>query len=219
MGYTSSLGRPAAVAGDRVDVANVKAVYHGSRQGGLSAITPAVSTHGEQWVYACQDPVMAALFLSGVGGDLTCAVGREEGTALPFVCERFAGAFEHRYAGKRGSIYALPADTFVEGETRWEEEVVSPVAVRPIGELVVADVLRRLEELAEQGLLRIYRYPSRPLDVPTDDEDLVMRGIIWTREKGEPFLDSFQRYHPHLVRRIQQGLAEGRYREGFPRHE
>ncbi len=159
---------------------------------------------------------MAALFLSGVGGDLTCAVGREEGTGPSFVCERFAGAFELRYAGARGSIYTLPADTFVEGRTGWEEEVVSPLAVRPIAELVVEDVLLHLEELAEQGLLCMYAYPSRPPAVPGDDEDLVMRGIVWTREKGESVLNAFQRYHPHLVRRIRRGLAAGRYPEGFP---
>ncbi|HAZ27429.1 TPA: hypothetical protein DCY67_02270 [Candidatus Acetothermia bacterium] len=197
----------------------MKVVYHGSPQGGLSVIAPVVSTHGERWVYACKDAVMAALFLSTTGGDLTCGVGREEGTGLPFVCERFAAALEHRYAGTRGSIYTLPADTFVEGQTGWEEEVVSPVAVRPIAELVVGDVMRHLEDLAGRGLLRIYRYPSRPPDVPADDEDLVLRGIVWAREKGEAVLDSFQRYHPHLVGRIQQGLAAGRCREGFPRHE
>ncbi|HAZ30984.1 TPA: hypothetical protein DCY65_05415, partial [Candidatus Acetothermia bacterium] len=41
----------------------------------------------------------------------------------------------------------------------------------------------------------------------------------WTRKKGEAVLDSFQRYHPQLVIRTRQGLAAGRYRDGFPRHE
>jgi len=196
----------------------VKAVYHGSPQGGLSVIAPVVSTHGERWVYACKDAVMAALFLSRTGGDLTCGVGREEEAGLPYLCERFAGALGLRYAGKRGSIYTLPADTFVEGQTGWEEEVVSPVAVRPIAELVVDDVLRHLADLAQRGLLRIYRYPARSPIIPADDEDLVMRGIMWTREKGEAVLDSFQRYHPHLVGRIQQGLAAGRHRDGLSHH-
>ncbi|MEW6216713.1 MAG: hypothetical protein AB1543_03430 [Candidatus Bipolaricaulota bacterium] len=196
----------------------MKVVYHGSPQGGLSVIAPVVSTHGERWVYAGKDAVMAALFLSGTGGDLTCGVGREEEAGLPYLGERFAGALGLRYAGKRGSIYTLPADTFVEGRTGWEEEVVSPVAVRPNAELVVDDVLRHLEGLAERGLLRMYRYPSRPPDVPADDEDLVLRGIVWAREKGEAVLDSFQLYHSHLVSRIQQGLAAGRHRGGFPGH-
>jgi hypothetical protein len=197
----------------------VNVVYHGSPQRGLSVIRPSVSTHGEVWIYACRDAVMAALFLSRVGGDLTCGVGREKGTGLPYVCERFAGALEVRYAAKRGSVYTLPGETFVAGQTSWDEEVVSPVAVRPIAEFTVEDVLRHLEGLADRDLLRIYRYPSRPAGIPADDEDLVMRGIVWTREKGERFLQEFGRYHPHLVGRIQQGLAESRYRDGFPRHE
>ncbi|MBC7220771.1 hypothetical protein H5T55_04790 [Candidatus Bipolaricaulota bacterium] len=48
----------------------MRLVYHGSRQGGLRVIEPAVSPHRERWVYACWDPVMAALSLSGVGGDV-----------------------------------------------------------------------------------------------------------------------------------------------------
>jgi len=58
-------------------------------------------------------------------------------------------------------------------------------AVRPIAELVVDDAMRHLEDYAGRALLRIYRYPSRPPDIPTDDEDLVPRGIVWTREKGD----------------------------------
>lgn len=198
--------------------AQMKVVYHGSPQGGLSMIVPAASTHGERWVYACKDVVMVTLFLSGVGGDLTCAMGREEETGLPSVCERLPDAVEARYAAKRGSIYTLPADTFVKGRTGWEEELVSSVAVQPIAELAVEDVKDHLQELKERGLLQIYRYPSRPPDVPADDEDLVLREIVWTREKGDRVLEAFQRYHPHLVSRIRQGLAEGRYPNGFPDH-
>lgn len=58
-------------------------VYHASRHRGLRWLASKPSTHGQPWVYACKDPVMAAFFLSGTGGDLTCAVGREEGTGLP----------------------------------------------------------------------------------------------------------------------------------------
>ncbi|MBC7222493.1 hypothetical protein H5T56_05895, partial [Candidatus Bipolaricaulota bacterium] len=159
---------------------------------------------------------MAALFLSGTGGDLTCAVDREKETGLPYVCERFPGAFEHRYAGVQGSIYVLPAETFLEGQTGWEEEVVSPVAVAPIDEILVDDAAAYIRSLQDQGRLRIYFYPSRPPEIPEDDEDLVMRGIVWTRAFGERVLEEFIRYHPHLIDRIKRGLAEGRYRDLSP---
>ncbi|MCL0099232.1 hypothetical protein M1O16_05320, partial [Dehalococcoidia bacterium] len=61
---------------------------------------------------------MAALFLSGKGGDLTCAVGRDGD--IPYVCERFVGAFDYRYANVSGSIYVLPSETFMENKTQWD---------------------------------------------------------------------------------------------------
>ena len=184
-------------------------VYHASEKQGLTVIRPAISTHGEMWVYAAKDLVMAALFLSGRGGDLTCAIGREEG--IPYVCERFAGAFEYRYGGVRGSIYVLPARGFVEGRTGWEEEVVSEVEVHPVQEIEVEDAKEFLEELASRGDLKILYYPDRVAEIPEDDEDLVHRGIVWTRRWGEIVLEEFRRYHPHLIERIEEGLREGRY--------
>lgn len=131
------------------------------------------------------------------------------------MCERFAGAFEHRHAGAQGSIYELPAESFLEGKTGWEEEGVSPTAVSPLDEIEIDDAAAYICGLEEQGCVRIYLYPSRPRGIPDDDEDLVMRGIVWTREKGEAVPEAFARYHPHLVERIRQGLAAGRYPDGF----
>jgi len=173
-------------------------VYHASRHRGLRRLVPRPSTHGQPWVYACKDRVMAALFLSGAGGDLTCAVGREEETGLPYVCERFSGAFEHRYAGAQGSIYELRAEPFLEGKTSWEEEVVSPTAVSPLDEIEIDDAATYIRGLQDEGRMPIYLYPSRPRGIPDDDEDLVMQGI---------------------VERIRQGLAAGRYPGGLPRQD
>ena len=184
-------------------------VYHASEGQGLTVIRPAVSTHGKEWVYAAKDLVMAALFLSGKGGDLTCAVGREEG--VPYVCERFAGAFKHRYGGVKGSIYVLPSAGFEEGKTGWEEEVVCGKEVVPVEEIVVEDAEGFLLGLAGEGRLKVFYYPDRPAEIPEDDEDLVYRGIVWTRQWGEAVLEEFRRYHPQLVGRIEEGLREGRY--------
>ncbi len=186
-------------------------VYHASEKQGLTVIKPAVSTHGKEWVYAAKDMVMGVLFLSGRGGDLTCAIGREEG--VPYVCGRFAGAFEYRYAGVSGSIYILPAEAFEEGKTEWEEEVVCERELVPLEEVRVEDAKAFLLELADQGRLKIYFYPDRPGEVPVDDEDLVYRGIVWARRWGGAVLEAFRRYHPHLIQRIQEGLEEGWYLE------
>lgn len=195
----------------------MNAVYHSSQRTGLQVIRPAASTHGEEWVYACRDPVMAAAFLSTTGGDLTCAVGREPDTGLVYICERFPGAFELRYTDRPGSIYVLPGSSFREGMTSWEEELVSPVAVRPLKEIGIACAARHLHGLEHVGALLIRYYPERIDGIPEDDEDLVMRGITWTRTHGDSVLDAFREYHPHLVDRVIRGTAEGRYASGHSR--
>jgi len=189
-------------------------VYHALETQGLTLIKPSFSTHGERWVYATKDIVMAALFLSGKGGDLTCAVGREGD--IPYVCERFVGAFDYRYANVSGSIYVLPSETFIENETQWEEEVVSESEVTPVEEMRIDDVKGFLIEQSDNGKLKILFYPNRIAEIPDDDEDLVYRGIIWTRKMGEIILENFRKYHSHLISRIQRGLEENRYlNDGF----
>ena len=184
-------------------------VYHSSEIRGLTLLKRSVSTHGEKWVYATKDIVTAALFLSGKGGDLTCAVGRDGD--IPYVCERFVGAFDYRYANVSGSVYVLPSETFMENKTQWEEEVVSESEVTPAKEMRIDDLKGFLTEQSDNGKLNILFYPNRIAEIPDDDEDLVYRGIIWTRKKGEIILDDFRKYHPHLISRIQKGLQENRY--------
>jgi hypothetical protein len=187
-------------------------VYHASPVQGLKVLRPRPSTHGRSWVYATIDPVMAALFVSPIGGDLTCQVGRDPETGTPYVWERFRGAFEHRYAGRSGSIYTLPAGRFLSGRTSWEEEVVSREAVVPVREVRVEDARAYLLELAAGGKLLIVRYPRRIDDIPDDDEDLVDKAVNWARRLGPRALEPVKAYHPHLLERVVaklQGLAEG----------
>lgn len=189
-------------------------VYHSSPTRGLKLLLPQAGTHGLPWVYATKDPVMAAVFISPTGGDFTCQVGRDPETGRPYICERFAGAFEHRYAGRSGSIYVLPGATFIEGLTPWDEEVVSEQAVRPLEELPVDDAEVFLLRLAAEDRLIIKRYPERIDDIPADDEDLVEKAAEWTLRHGRRTLDTLERYHPHLVGRVLDRLTrdDGRRR-------
>ncbi|NOX44764.1 MAG: hypothetical protein GXO72_03360 [Caldiserica bacterium] len=191
-------------------------VYHASRRRGLRVIRPRRSTHGRAWVYATADPVLAACFLGNRGGDFTCAVGRDPGTGRPFICERFAGAFELRYRGVRGSIYVLPGEGFRAGETGWEKELVCPRPVVPLREIPVEDAAEHLLRLEREGKLLIARYPAKIGGIPEDDEDLVRRAVIWYR-RFRPFgflvLRELGKYHPHLVARAREAIRAGRYAE------
>ncbi len=181
-------------------------VYHSSQKQNLRIIKPSMSTHKRDWVYATIDPVMAALFISGTGGDFTCQIGRDFRTGLPYVCERFPGAFEHRYKGKAGSIYILPGATFRKNSTTWEEEVVSSKAVIPAGEVKIMDVEYYIQQLQRSGELLIKYYPDRIDGIPEDDSDLVAKAAVWSQQLGEKVLDQVKRYHPQLLKRVQKKI-------------
>ncbi len=188
-------------------------VYHASRKQGLRVIRPRRSTHGRAWVYATADPVLAACFLGNRGGDFTCAVGRDPDTGKPFICERFAGAFELRYRGVRGSIYVLPGERFRAGETGWEEELVCSEPVVPRWEIQVNDAAEYLRRLEREGKLLVVRYPRKIAGIPEDDEDLVRRAVVWYRRFGPLVLKELGKYHPHLVPRVREAIRMGAYRE------
>lgn len=194
-----------------MDKLPVAEVYHASRRQGLRLIKPRRSTHGKAWVYATVDPALAACFLGNLGGDFTCAVGRDPGTGKPFLCERFPGAFELRYRGVKGSIYVLPGEAFREGETGWEEEVVSPEPVVPLREIRVDDAARYLLALERSKKLLIVRYPEKIAGIPDDDEDLVWRAVVWYRRFGPLVLRELGKYHPNLLPRARQAIKEGKY--------
>jgi hypothetical protein len=182
-------------------------VYHGSPSTGLRVIKPHSSTHREKWVYACPDPVMAALFVSTTGGDLICQVGRDPETGLPYICERFAGAFQHQYHDHTGSLYTLPGHTFETGMTGWEEEVVSPVEVVPITETIIANIRAHLLQLVSGGQLIVAYFPHRIDDIPPDDEDLVEKAASWVKTFDLSVLEAVRTYHPGLVDRVLRRLA------------
>ena len=188
-------------------------VYHCSPSQGLVEIRPQRSTHQRSWIYACLDPILAATFLGREGGDFTCQVARDTDTGLPYVCERFPGAVDLRYGGKKGSIYVLAAADFQEGKTQWCEEVVADVPVTPLEEWPVQDAKEYLLSLASDGKLVIQHYPARIAGIPEDDSDLVEKAATWADTLGEHTLTQVERYHPGLLdrvlRRMQQKSGAG----------
>lgn len=190
---------------------NKEYVYHSSKTQNIKKLSPNESTHGESWLYATTTIEMSAVFLSHIGGDLTCQVGRDPKTGKVFICERFKDAFEHRYDNRSGSIYLLPAEKFKAENTGWDEEVTCEDVVEICREIIIDNVKDYLQELIDTDKITLARYPDKIMGLPDDDEDLVYRGIIWTRQFGEKTLKQFKMYHPHLMERINKGLAEGKY--------
>ena len=186
-------------------------MYHSSIEQDLKVIKPNKSAYGENWIYATKTIEMSAVFLSGKGGDLTCQVGRDSTTGKVFICERFKDAFDYRYNNTSGSIYFLPKDKFINDKTGWDEEVVCSDAVEILKEIKIIDTKEYLLNLNEQEKIILLRYPNKIGNIPENDEDLVYRGIIWTRQFGKEVLNDFKKLHPNLVTRIEEGLRNGEY--------
>ena len=61
--------------------------------------------------------------------------------------------------------------------------------------------------LRNNGVL-LYRFPDRPPGTPGDDQDLVDRAVLWTREHGDGTLDQVRKYHPGLLDRVLEQLGQ-----------
>ena len=180
-------------------------VYHASPVQGLTRIVPYVSTHRQPWVYAADDIAVAAVFLGRLGGDFTCASGVYSGK--PYLCERFAGAFERRYGSVSGSIYVLPPDGFASGQTSYGKDLVCSHAVAPLREIKVDDAKDYLLRLAAENRLIIKFYPER-FCIAEDDEDLVQKAA-WMHERlGKDVLEQVRDFHPGLLDRVMEAIQK-----------
>ncbi len=179
-------------------------VYHASPIQNLTEIVPHVSTHGQSGVYATDDRIVAAIFLGRLGGDFTCASGIYQGK--PYLCERFAGAFDRRYGSVAGSIYVLPSADFLAGRTSYSKDRVCSRTVKPLEEIKIANAKDYLLRLAAEGKLVMKLHPER-FCIPEDDEDLVQKGVRMY-QRGINVLEQVEDFHPQLLRRVKAAIAE-----------
>ncbi len=173
----------------------------------MTQIVPHVATHGQNWVYATDDIAVAAVFLGRLGGDFTCASGVCDGR--PYLCERFAGAFERRYGAASGSLYVLPGDGFLAGQTSYNKDFVSREAVTPLEEIRVENAAECLLKLAAEGRIVVKFYPERYC-ITADDSDLVQKAVRMYQRSGQSVLDQVQEFHPSLLDRVQEEIAKNK---------
>ncbi len=164
---------------------------------------PHVGTHGQDWVYAADAIAVAAVFLGRLGGDFTCASGVCDG--LPYLCERFAGAFERRYGAASGSLYVLPGDGFLTGQTSYSKDFVCSEPVMPLEEVRVDNAKEYLLKLEAEGKLVIKFYPERYC-IADDDSDLVKKAVRMYVQFGKKVLDQVQQFHPSLLERVKDEI-------------
>lgn len=180
-------------------------LYHASPVRGLTVIIPHIDTHGQSWIYATDDLAVAAVFLGRLGGDFTCASGVYQG--MPYVCERFAGAFERRYGSVQGSIYVISGENFRAGQTSYSRDFVCSEAVGPLDEIRVDNAGDYLRRLVSEGKLTIKFYPER-FCISEDDTDLVEKTLRMYQRSGEEALTQLRDFHPRLLDRVMKAIKE-----------
>jgi len=182
-------------------------LYHASPVQRLTQIVPHIGTHGQNWVYATDDIVVAAMFLGRLGGDFTCASGICGGK--PYLCERFAGAFEQRYGKASGSLYVLSDVGFLAGQTSYRKDFVNSKAVTPLEERRVDNAQAYLLALMSEAKLVIKYYPERYC-ISDDDGDLVEKAARMVTRFGQSVLEQVMEFHPKLLGRVEEELAKNK---------
>ena len=182
-------------------------VYHGSKEHGLKRIEPRKSTHGK-YVYATEDRALAIHFSGRCGDDLTYDLGHfdvdREGPWQ--LVENIPGAFEKMYANN-SSIYTLSDETFEDAHTGFRE-VLSKTGVDVQGEELCPNVYEAILQLEKDGLLEIYRYPSKPAGLSMDGSHILDKMRHYKYDMGAKFnvhqFDRLAYLHPGLLPQINE---------------
>ena len=187
-------------------------VYHGSKEHGLKRLEPSDSIHGN-YVFATTEKALALVFSSRCGDDLTYDIGRFDMNGPWELVENIPSAFDKMFSNS-SSIYSLSDETFKDIHTGFEE-VVSEVEVNVLNEEYYENVYEGLLNAQKEGLLKIYRYPSKPDSFKQDGSDILNK---WRRYKNimkkEFTKNEFDRLfclHPNLLDKINDLAKEFNY--------
>ena len=184
-------------------------LYHGSSIRGLTRLEPNKSTHGN-YLYATKYKELAIIFSSRCGDDCTYALYRNNNNEPWTLVERIPEAFNTMFSNS-ASIYTLDDSTFKDINTGFSE-LVSNVGVDTIREEYIENVYNKIKELEQNGLVKLYTYPNKPKEIPTDNSDLIDKEIRQNKRENKSITrKSFERLillHPNLMNKINQKLIE-----------
>lgn len=189
-------------------------VYHGSKEHNLKRLEPRKSTHGV-YVYATTEKVLALIFSGRCGDDLTYDIGRfDNSKSEPWeLVENVPCAFDKMFSNS-SSIYTLKDDTFKDIHTGFCE-VTSIVGVDIQSEEYCENVWSGLIKAEQEGLVKIYRYPSKPSSMKKDGSDILDKWRFYKTKMSKNFTkDDFDRLvylHPELLSKINELSQEFGY--------
>lgn len=155
-------------------------VYHGSPQGDLPVLKARKGTHQKECIYATDSEAVALLFMGKGRGDLDVMIATIDG--MLSLVERRPGILKQLY-DKSGFLYELDGRTFEHYDYLWSREVISfESELAPLRCILIPNILEAIQEQEQNGALKVYRYPDRPLQMPLDNSDLIDEYISMERK-------------------------------------
>lgn len=184
-------------------------LYHGSSEKGLKRLKPHKSTHGN-YLYATRNKELAVIFSARCGDDCTYELYRNSDNEPWTLVERIPEGFKTMFSNS-SSIYTLDDKTFEDINTGFSE-LVSTVGVDTLSEEYIENVYDEIKKLEEQGKVKIYTYPQKPLGHPEDNSDLIDKQLEQDKRSNRPTTrESFERLillHPNLMDKINKKMIE-----------
>lgn len=152
----------------------IKMLYHGSRTEGLNIIEPRISDHGQAFVYATENLIVAAIYLcNAVEKPYNWFPYGFNKDDIPVYNEYYPNAFEEVAKGVSGFLYEIKTLT-METENHSNNELPQAIhfsrikgcyvfksVVKTTGRTVVPDTYDFLMDAMRNGQFLISRYEDR----------------------------------------------------------
>lgn len=179
-------------------------VYHGSSNGNLETITAHKSTHRKECIYATPDETVAFLFMGKGKGDLDTMIATIDGKLT--LVERRPGILNKLY-NKGGYLYELDGSTFNHYDYLWSKEVISfEKSLKPLKKTYYHNILEEIDKHEQEGKIKVYRYPSRPENVPLNNSDLIDKYIMFERQGLTGAVNDLLEIYPEFASIVEQKL-------------
>ena len=188
--------------------------YHISATKGLTELEPRVSTHGKSWVYALTDASIGLIFagrdnIGNKADDMFTKYGVTPEN-IPEVFELYSGCLDEILKNKDCYIYELEDSGFMQNQTSWHPEWVSPKKTKVVGVKYISDILSEINRLEKEGKFVIHYYENTP-----SYNQFVESRIKPILSKNDWINVSLIKHYPQIVKKYVNENIENNYRKDY----